>query len=491
VAVIDIGSNSGRVVVYDVQPDGHLPILASSRASLRLVRDLKGKALSPQAVKRTLEALEDFQAIAVGNGARRTVAVATSAVRDASNGPALLATVRRELGIELQILTGNEEAQCGFLGAVRGLPVENGAQFDVGGGSMQICLFQNRRLGGAWSFPLGSLRLSDNFLGSDPPSRREQAELTEYVTESLREVHLERLPAGAALVGTGGTVRNLAKVDQRRRRYPMARLHGYCLARDSVRDIVSMLATRPARRRAEVPGLNDDRADSIVGGGLVVQTLMKVLGAGEVMVSGQGVREGLASALVSPQLPPPAAVRAASVLSLAGAFRGWDQRSADHRMAIADSLFLALEGDGAPELREMLQHGARLLDVGRSIDFFDRHEHVADIVLATDLMGFSHRAVALLSAVVRGAGDEGSNLTRYAPLLGKRDRDPVARAATLLALADEIEERCPDGAKVKVDSKVGKHEARFTVTGLVGWRPRRIGPRFEEVFGRALVVTPA
>jgi exopolyphosphatase/pppGpp-phosphohydrolase len=127
--------------------------------------------------------------------------------------------------------------------------------------------------------------------------------------------------------------------------------------------------------------------------------------------------------------------------------------------------------------------------VGRSIDFFDRHEHVADIVLATDLLGFSHRGIALLSAVVRGAGDEGTNLARYEPVLGKRDRDPVARAATLLALADEIEERCRNGSRVKVECKVTRSEARIAVTGLVGWQPRRIGPRFEEAFGLRLVVT--
>jgi exopolyphosphatase/guanosine-5'-triphosphate,3'-diphosphate pyrophosphatase len=491
VAVIDIGSNSGRVVVYDVQASGHLPILASSRASLRLVRDLKGKALSPQAIKRTMEALKDFRAIAVGSGARRTVAVATSAVRDATNGPALLEAVRKEVGIELRVLSGAEEAQAGFLGAVRGLPVEHGAQFDVGGGSAQVCLFHARRLGAAWSFPLGSLRLSDAFLTSDPPSQRAQDRLVEHVQDSLADARLERLPSGAALVGTGGTVRNLAKIDQRRCGYPIARLHGYQLSRKSVREIVSMLAARPAKRRAAVPGLNDDRADSIVGGGLVVLTLMKVLGAGEVQVSGQGVREGLAASLVSEQLPPPVAVRESSVAALAGAFRRWDARSAKHRMQIADALFRALEGDGAPELREMVQHGARLLDVGRSIDFFDRHEHVADIVLATDLLGFSHRGIALLSAVVRGAGDEESSMARYGPLLDKRDRDPVARAATLLALADEIEERCPDGANVKVSCKLSRDEARIAVSGLAGWQPRRIASRFERAFGRRLVVTTA
>ena len=479
-------------MVYDVQAGGQLAILASSRASLRLVRDLKGKALTAQAIKRTLDALEDFRAIAVGSGSRRVVAVATSAVRDASNGPALLDAVRKQLGIELRILSAMQEAQAGFLGAVRGLPVEHGAQFDVGGGSMQICLFRARRLGGAWSFPLGSLRLSDAFLSSDPPSQRELNRLVEHVQDTLAQARLERLPAGAALVGTGGTVRNLAKIDQRRRGYPMARLHGYLLSRKSVREIVSLLASRPAKRRAAVPGLNDDRTDSIVGGGLAVLTLMKVLGATELQVSGQGVREGLAASLVSDQLPPAVTVREASVAMLAGAFRRWDARSAEHRMQIADAMFRALEGDGAPELRETVQHGARLLDVGRSIDFFDRHEHVADIVLATDLLGFSHRGIALLSAVVRGAGDDRSALARYGSLLGKRDREPVARAATLLALADEIEERCPDGAQVKVSCKLTAGEARIAVTNLAGWRqPRRIASRFQRDFARRLVVTPA
>jgi exopolyphosphatase/guanosine-5'-triphosphate,3'-diphosphate pyrophosphatase len=491
IAVIDIGSNSGRVVVYDVHADGHLHIRASSRASLRLVRDLKARrTLSAGAMKRTLDALHDFHAVAVGSGARRTLAVATSAVRDAKNGAALIAAVRRDLGIQIRILSGVEEARFGFLGAVRGLPVDDGALFDVGGGSMQISLFAARRLGKAWSFPLGSLRLSDAFLASDPPTTGEQRRLTERVRRTLEEVKLGPLPPGASLVGTGGTVRNLAKIDQRRRAYPVPRLHGYLLGRSNVRDIVALLASRKQDRRASIPGLNDDRADSIVGGALVVLTVMKTLDAHALHVSGQGVRDGLAASLVSDRLPSSRSVRAASIAALAAAFREWDPASAAQRTAIADALFVALETEDPPELREMLVHGAHLLDIGRSIDFFDRHEHVADIVLATDLLGFSHREIALLSAVVRSAGDEGADLRRYQPLLTRHDRHSVERAATLLALADEIEERCPNGIRVAVDCKLTGAEVRLSVGGLVGWRPRRIGPRFEQAFGRRLVVTP-
>jgi exopolyphosphatase/guanosine-5'-triphosphate,3'-diphosphate pyrophosphatase len=490
VAVIDIGSNSGRVVVYEVLPEGHLRILASSRASLRLVRDLKeNNTLSAQAINRTLDALHDFHALAVGSGASRTLAVATSAIRDAENGSALLTRVRQELGLRLRIISGEEEAHYGCLGAVRGLPVDDGVMFDLGGGSLQIAGFRKRRIGRQWSLPLGALRLSDAFLSSDPPSPKDRRRLTAHVRRSLEQIPLPALGARGWLVGTGGTVRNLAKIDQRQRGYPLPRLHAHILERDRVEEIVDLLASRRQDRLSAVPGLNDDRVDSIVGGGLATVALMKALDADRLQVSGQGVREGLASSLISDELPLPREVRVGSIAGLAAAFRAWDDRPAAHRAAVVDALFAALEHEHNGSLREMLGHGATLLDIGRAIDFFDRYEHVADIVLSTDLLGFSHREVALLSAIVRGAGDEGATLDRYQPLLGKDDRRPVDRAATLLALADEIEQRCTVGSPPSVQVQLTKREARLFVPGLVGWRPRRIGPRFEQAFGRRLVVS--
>src|SRR5204863_3927433 len=131
----------------------------------------------------------------------------------------LLSRVRRDLGLRLRIISGREEAHYGCLGAVRGLPVEDGVMFDLGGGSMQISLFRGRRIGREWSFPLGALRLSDAFL-SDPPTEGEQRKLAAHVRRVLGEVSLSPLGGDAVLVGTGGTVRNLAKIDQRRRAYP-------------------------------------------------------------------------------------------------------------------------------------------------------------------------------------------------------------------------------------------------------------------------------
>jgi exopolyphosphatase/guanosine-5'-triphosphate,3'-diphosphate pyrophosphatase len=491
VAVVDIGSNSGRVVVLRLDGGGGLRVVAGTRASLRLVRDVDAThRFSDEAVERVTTALRDFRAIAVGAGAERILAVATAAMRDAENGRELIARIRRETGIRIRVIPGEEEALYGLLGAVSGLPVTHGLAFDEGGGSMQVSRFRERRLLSSVSLPLGSLRLSDRFLESDPPTTREIRRLFEHVAGVLRKAHVPALERGGVLVGTGGTLRNLAKIDRRTREYPIPRLHGYTIARRSIRRIAELLASRTTRKREKVPGLSDERGDSIVGGVLAILALMEHVGAKAVRVSGRGVREGMALALVSRTLPDPGAVRRASIATLTAAFREWDGGTASRRQAIARTLLATLEPRASDEIRETLDHAALVLDVGRSIDFFDRHDHVADIVVATDLEGFSHRQIALLSALVRRAGNEGAKAAAYSPLLDQDDDEPLERAALVLAVADDIEERCPRGRPVRLRCQLRQGELRVAVTGLLAWRPRAIDARFEKAFGRSLAVRP-
>jgi exopolyphosphatase/guanosine-5'-triphosphate,3'-diphosphate pyrophosphatase len=491
VAVVDIGSNSGRVMVYVHEAGGQLRILAGSRASLRLARGLDATGRIPaDALERTFEALRDFRSIARGSGARRIVAAGTSALRDAGNGPAFIRRVRRELGFEIRVLSGVEEARYGFLGAVGGLPVDDGALFDLGGGSLQVGYFRARRLLGAVSLPLGGLRVSDTFLKSDPPSSRELRRLREHVRATLEEAGIRPLAAGEQVVGTGGTIRNLARVDERSAGYPIHRLHGYVLASRRLHEIATTLAGLRAKKRGRVPGLNADRGDSVAGGAIVLDSLLQLLGADEVVVSGQGVREGLAFSLAHETLDPTPAVRRRAVHALAARFGGWSRDRAERRSATALALFAALERRPSPEVAEVLAHAAYLLDTGRTIDFFDRHEHAADLVLATDLAGFSHRQVALVSAIVRRAGDEDAPTRSLAPLVTSTDQPLVARSAVLLALADEITERCPPASDPALSCRVRADEAVVSVSALASWCVRALGERFEAAFGQRLRVVP-
>jgi len=491
VAVVDIGSNSSRVAVLRLGPEGGLRVVAGTRAPLRLVRDVDSRhRFTEGAIERAVTALRDFRAIALGAGAERILAVATAAVRDAENGPALIARIRRETGIRIRIIPAGDEALYGFLGAVSGLPVTHGLAFDLGGGSMQIARFRKRRLVSSASVPLGSLRLSDRFLESDPPTPRELSRLVDHVRRVLEKARIPALERGGVLVGTGGTLRNLARIDRRKRQYPIPRLHGYTIPRRAIREIAALVASRRARKRQQVPGLSDERSDSIVGGALAVLTLMEFVGAKAVRVSGRGVREGMALSLVSRELPEPAALRRASISTLTAAFSEWDSATASRRQAVARELLRTLEPRATGEIREALDQAAMVLDVGRSIDFFNRHDHVADIVVATDLEGFSHRQIALLSALVRRAGNRGARAAAYAPLLGPEDDAALERAAVVLAVADDIEERCPRGKPVRLRCTLGRGELRVAVSALLAWRRRPIDARFEKAFGRSLTVSP-
>jgi exopolyphosphatase/guanosine-5'-triphosphate,3'-diphosphate pyrophosphatase len=472
VAVIDIGSNSGRVIVYEHEVGGHLRILAGHRASLRLVRELEeGEALTEEAQERAFEALRDFRSVAL---------------RDASNGEAFLRRVRQELGIDIRLLSGLEEARYGFLGAVAGLPVENGVQFDLGGGSLQIARFHGRRLLGAASVPLGALRVSDTHLRSDPPTAADVRRVRELARETLAEAGMLPLAVGDTLVGTGGTLRNLARVEQRASGYPINRLHGFTLSRRRLHDVTSRLLRVRQKKRGRTAGLNQDRRDSIVGGGLVIETLMEVLGAEEVLVSGQGVREGLALSLATDTLGPTESVRWESLQALAARFAGWSADRARRREDAAGRLHAALERWPSPELAEAVRQAAWILDIGRTVDFFDRHEHVADLVLETDLGGFTHRQVALLSAILRRAGDEDAKPRSYSPLIVRADQPGIERAAVVVALADEITERCPPGSPSDLTCRLRGDEAVVVVPALESWSVRNLPERFERAFDHRL-----
>src|SRR5438105_4636399 len=195
------------------------------------------------------------------------MAVAKAAVLEASNGEEFIERTREELGIPVEIADGEEEARLGFLGAVHGLPVEHGIVLDVGGGSLQLVHFRDRQLKRSWSLKRGALRLNDRFLRSEPPTRGEMRSLKTHVYETMEKAGVSPLLADERLIGTGGTVRNLAKVDRRTRGdYPISLLHGYTIDRRRLDDAGTLLASQAASERGRVPGLNGDRSDSIVAG---------------------------------------------------------------------------------------------------------------------------------------------------------------------------------------------------------------------------------
>src|SRR5262245_4133999 len=356
-AIIDIGSNSGRVTVMQLHANGHLDVLEDSRAPLRLAHEVGDSGwLGPEALDRTLHALRDFRAVAQGAGAASILTVATSAVRESANAKELVERARRELGLRVAVIDGDKEATFAFLGALHGLPADSGVLFDLGGGSLEASRFQHRRLDRTWTLPLGSLRISDRFLRTDPPTAREIRRLRDHVVKTMRKARIPRLGRGETLIGTGGTVRNLAKMAARERRDPLPHIHGSVIDLDTVRALARRTGGMRRNARASIPTLSRDRADSIVGGFYAVLTAMEYVQADAIQVSGQGLREGIALATLGKNPPPPSHVRRASIEALMNRFRTCDLVRARSRARVADKLLHLLDPGADFEVRETLQH---------------------------------------------------------------------------------------------------------------------------------------
>jgi exopolyphosphatase/pppGpp-phosphohydrolase len=244
------------------------------------------------------------------------------------------------------------------------------------------------------------------------------------------------------------------------------------------------------KRRARLRGLNPDRADSIVGGAIVVLVAMRHLGAAEVVVSSRGLREGLALGDRATGIPTPREVRTISAATVAARFATWDGVVAARRSSLAAQLITSLDPDATPVLTEMLGHAADLLDVGKAIDHYERFEHAAMIATTADLAGFTHEALGILSAILRHAGGD-TSLGPYARLIAADERPAVRRAAVALALAEELHRRIPPGepATLTCTWKGGRFEVQAPVPAR--WRPRAISDRFRSVFGAKLSVVPA
>lgn len=293
VAAIDIGTNTVLLLVAERDARGELRSVKERATITRLGEGVdRTRTLSAAAIARTTTCLEEYGALVRELGASRVAVVGTSAMRDAGGSTAVAAAVRANLGVEARVVSGDEEARLTFAGALSGLAVDASTEqavFDIGGGSTEVVL---GRPGGApsWarSFDVGSVRLTERH-GEDRDATVRAL--------GLALDGLPPLPGGVMPVGIAGTVTTLAAVSLALVPYDGARVHGHVMTRAEVDGVVEQLAALDVEGRRRLPGMEPKRADVILAGGRIVQTLLDRWGASAMRVSDRGVRWGLASEL--------------------------------------------------------------------------------------------------------------------------------------------------------------------------------------------------
>lgn len=444
IAAIDIGSNSVRSIVVEVPQSGPPRLLHDEKVQTRLAAGLsRTDTLDPKAMDRTVDALGRMLEMVRASDVEKTRAVATSAVRDAVNGKAFVARVRRELGLDVEIVTPEDEGRLAFLSAAAHFDLEGRvAVIDLGGGSLEVVRAVGSEIEAIDSLALGTVALTERFATEDPLRPKAFKALRKHVRSSLADVFGPDPDAPRLLVGSGGTVNSLAWMASHLHGESFNSIQGYAIARADVVHLVALLKRSTVEERRAIQGLAPQRADIILAGAVVVDEVMRLFGANELRVNAKGIREGLVQEAVSTHKrarDPRGRMRAVTDFARRCRF---DRKHSLHVAGLALSLFdqladgLGLAEDGRP----LLEAAAVLHDVGYYIAYDRHHKHSYHLVRHADLPGFTPREremIASLARYHRGAlpRAQHESLRR----LAAADREQVERLGALLRLADGLD----------------------------------------------------
>lgn len=299
-AAIDVGSNSVLLLVADVDEEGHLtPVADGARATRLSERYYVGKRLARTARERTVEAICDFVRIARRVGAEGIAAVGTSVLREATNGSDFRVQVRQECGLPIEVISGEQEAELAYQGNLydRRLPPIDGERvvLDIGGGSTEAVRGMGYAIHSRASYPLGANRVTELFLRTDPPLVAECDAADAYIEQMLSDV--DPLTPASRLLGSGGTLYNLARVARSAGMIGCDDLHGALLPHGRVGELVELFRSLPVKFRKRVPGLEPERAEVILAGAMILHQVMARLSASSVVVTANGVRHGCVYAM--------------------------------------------------------------------------------------------------------------------------------------------------------------------------------------------------
>ena len=443
IAAIDIGSNSIRQIIADVSPTGAIRVIDEMKASPRLGEGvIQTSRLSNTATRNALDALSRMATLSRQMGVHRVEAVATSAVRDAENGGDFLEVVREATGLRVRVLDGDEEALLSYRSALAhfDLGVGRAVVMDIGGGSLELVLSAGGLIDGLISLPYGVIRLTEQFLGSSP-SRKDLTTLRRHVRKGLREQLSRRHWHGAQVIGSGGTLTNLAGMLLAKQGLDRGRhVHGTVVTRVELEHVLDVLQGMSPSERQTVPGLSPARADIIIAGLAVIAEVLARLEVRELVVSAYGIREGLLleAASIAPVVADPGVARDRSVMQLAERSH-YEALHAHHVQRLALQIFdgVASRCGFNSDDRRVLADAALLHDIGYHINFDEHHKHSYHLIIHAELLGMTPADRVTVANVARyHRGTEPKITHRNYGGLDKVIRRRIQRLAAILRVAD-------------------------------------------------------
>ena len=499
-AAIDIGTNSMRLVVAEALRDGNYRVLDEEREPTRLGRSLQATGkLDAEAVESSLAALRRFRQIAEGYQIGELRAIATCAVREAGNGGLFCRRALDETGIEIKVISAEQEADLAFCSVRRNFDLKgkNVVIADIGGGSTEIVLASGSLIEAVFPTDLGAVRLSEIFGGGQSMAGEDYDRMLEAIDRRLRKKTRKLRFQPHLLIGSGGTFTSVASMLMSERNQSGLPMRGYQVSRADLLHLLDRLRKLSPKARRDVPGLNADRADIIVAGLAIIDRIMVRYDLNAMQIHSGGVRDGLILSMIE-QLQGGQTAQPVDRDAALDRFARACGAEIDHgrqvaRLAgqiyqqLAEPLALAAED------QPLLEAAARLQDVGYLINYDQHHKHSYHLILNSRLSGFQPHELELIANIARyHRGAEPKKKHANYKQLSDPDRARVKQMAAILRIAGGLDRSHSQQVQgVTVDATNGDVELHIFAPAdpdVDLWAARRRAGLFEKVFGTALTI---
>ena len=500
IAIIDLGSNTARLLIVDVMENGHFYVVDQLKEAPRIGEGMdRDGFLKPERIHDTINTLKMFRKLCDVNGIERIIAVATAAVRRAKNQRSFLDEVSSTCGIKLKVLSAEEEALLVYRGVINTMDISKGLILEIGGGSTKIVYYNRRNLLNYETLPFGAITLTELFSG-EGVSPQEQAEKIEnFFTEQLKKIEwLKDVDPEVQMIGVGGSFRNLCRMTKIMKKYSLKTIHNYVLNDNDFDHVYDLLKGLDLDRKKKIKGLSSGRADILPSALAAVSAFKKYMNLGNVVISGSGLRTGLMFNYAVPTTvdKPISDVLTYSLNALTD-FYGCNQKHVEQIVSLSVQLFKQLRvlHKFPRQYLKILKVAAYMYETGKRTAFYNFEKHSAYNILNSNIFGISHKDLVLSSFVASCTGIDDINQldwARYRELLTDEDADAVRKMGIMLKIASSLDRSCSSVIKgincdILGDSVIMKTEVDGDATLEIN-SGMEVGSDFRKIFKKNLEI---
>lgn len=447
IGIIDLGSNSARLVIVDLFAENYFMVVDELKESVRLGQDMERDGfLKPQRVSETVKTLQMFRKLCDTSNVSRIIAIATAAVRRAKNQRSFLDEIQATCGIKIKVLSAEEEAMYVYRGVINSMDIPKGIILEIGGGATKIVYYSRRCILNYATLPFGAVTLTGLFADDGLKPEEIALKIEEFFTEELKKIEwIKDVDPETQMIGVGGSFRNLFKISKIVHKYPLDIVHNHKMSTDHFFEIYDTLKVLDLDKKKKIKGLSEERADILPAALAIAKSFVTFFNFNQFTLSGAGLREGI---MVNQALPiteekPITDVLNYSLTTLVK-YYGCDEKHIERVVNLSIHLFKQLRvlHKFPRQYLRVLKVAATLHDCGKRVKFYNNQRHASYMILNANLYGVSHREMVLAAFVASCHRKEDINMydwAKYKELLHEEDLEVVKRLGIMLRIAEGLD----------------------------------------------------